>query len=394
MPDFIDAYVKETEKVPSPECYRLWAAITAISGVLERKVWTTGSAGAIYPNLFTVLVGPPTSGKTNAIKPIKELWSRINDLHSAPDNVTKASLIDALSRAVRTVINGSSSAHIFSSMVVPCSEFGVFLTHHDLEFLSVLNNIYDSPISYIEERRTSGKVEITKPHLIILAGTQPDFLNTLLPEEAWGMGFTSRLIMVYAGASPAADLFSYNATQASTLLNRLTDIFNYKGEFVWSKNAIDEINAWNRAGCPPAPTHSKLLHYNGRRALHTIKLSMISSASRSGDLHVTVDEFERARDWMLTIEQTMPDVFRAMGQRSDTQVLSDLHFHLYRIWSSVALDKRKPIPESVIYDFLQSRVPSEKITRLVEVAERAGYIRKAMYPGEWIPNTLQKVGSV
>ena len=394
MPDFIDAYVKETEKVPSPECYRLWAAITAISGVLERKVWTTGSAGAIYPNLFTVLVGPPTSGKTNAIKPIKELWSRINDLHSAPDNVTKASLIDALSRAVRTVINGSSSAHIFSSMVVPCSEFGVFLTHHDLEFLSVLNNIYDSPISYIEERRTSGKVEITKPHLIILAGTQPDFLNTLLPEEAWGMGFTSRLIMVYAGASPAADLFSYNATQASTLLNRLTDIFNYKGEFVWSKNAIDEINAWNRAGCPPAPTHSKLLHYNGRRALHTIKLSMISSASRSGDLHVTVDDFERARDWMLTIEQTMPDVFRAMGQRSDTQVLSDLHFHLYRIWSSVALDKRKPIPESVIYDFLQSRVPSEKITRLVEVAERAGYIRKAMYPGEWIPNTLQKVGSV
>ena len=121
---------------------------------------------------------------------------------------------------------------------------------------------------------------------------------------------------------------------------------------------------------------------------------MISSASRSGDLHVTVDDFERARDWMLTIEQTMPDVFRAMGQRSDTQVLSDLHFHLYRIWSSVALDKRKPIPESVIYDFLQSRVPSEKITRLVEVAERAGYIRKAMYPGEWIPNTLQKVGSV
>ena len=299
MPDFIEDYVKETAAVPSPECYRLWAGITAVSGVLERKTWTCGSAGPIYPSLYTLLVGPPASGKTNAIRPIHELWSNITGLHISPDNVTKAALIDALSKSVRTVINGADSAHIFSSMVVPCSEFGVFLTKHDVEFLSVLNYIYDGPIVYVEERRTAGRTEITKPNLVILAGTQPDFLNSILPEEAWGMGFTSRLLMIYADAVPSKDLFAKATIQASSLLEKLTQIFDYHGEFIWDNDAKAELNAWFSAGCPPAPTHAKLSYYNGRRSIYIMKLAMISSASRGADMVITMDDFERARDWLL-----------------------------------------------------------------------------------------------
>jgi hypothetical protein len=394
LADWIDQYVEESAKVPSPECYRLWSAITAISGVLERKVWTRGSAGEIYPNLFTLLVGPPTSGKTNAIRPIRELWSRTTGLTLAPDNVTKASLIDALSRSLRTIVNGSTNAYVFSAMAVPCSEFGVFFTHHDLEFLSVLNHIYDSPSSYREERRTAGIIEINKPYLVVLAGTQPDFLNSFLPDEAWGMGFTSRLIMIYADAAPAIDLFSTVAVSSSALMSELARIFEYKGEFSWTQNAIDEINAWNRSGCPPAPTHSKLSHYNGRRPLHTIKLSMIASASRSPELRVTVEDFERAKDWLLAAEVTMPDIFRSMGQRSDSQVLLDLHFHLYRKWSSVVLNNRKALQEQDMYEFLHSRVPSEKIRHLIDTAEKTGYFRKGLYPGEWIPNPMGSFGTI
>jgi hypothetical protein len=379
--------------VPAPEIYRLWAAITAISGVLERKVWTTGSAGDIYPNLFTFLVGPPGSGKDNAIRPIRELWGKVQGLNISPDNVTKASLIDALAKSLRTVINGSTTAYSFSAMCVPCPELGVFFTHHDLEFLSVINHIYMSPPSYREERRTSGAIEINKPHLVILGGTQPDFLNSLLPEEAWGMGFTSRVIMIYANETFKGDLFATVARRASNLAVGLNDIFKYKGEFSWTRPAVDEINAWNNAGCPPTPTHSKLLHYNRRRALHTIKLAMISSAASSPELIVTVDDFERAKDWLIAAEIHMPDIFRAMGQRSDTQILTDLHFHLYRKWSSVTLDLRKPIVTQDVYKFLESRVPSEKIKGLMDVAEKAGYMRRGQYPDEWIPNTIGSIGS-
>jgi Protein of unknown function (DUF3987) len=387
--DWIETYVAETEKVPSPEIYRLWSAITAISGALERKVYTTGSAGPIYPNLTTLLVGPPGSGKTNAISPIRKMWSHIHDLHIAPDNVTKAALIDSLSRSVRTVINGAASAYVFSAMAVPCSEFGVFFTHHDLEFLSVLNHIYDCPDTYREERRSSGVVEINKPYLTILAGTQPDFLQSFLPDEAWGMGFTSRLILIYAPANPSqTDLFSGVTIQSNGLTSRLSEIFAYKGEIRWSKEAIDELNAWNRAGCPPTPQHSRLLHYNSRRGLHTLKLAMISSASKSGNLIVTVDDVERAKDWLLAAEVHMPDVFRAMGAKSDGQVIDDLHYFMWRQYSALAIGSRKPIPQGDIYRYLKDRVTSERIPRIIEAAERMGVIRKSQYPDEWIPEPI------
>lgn len=387
--DWIETYLKETSAIPSPKLYRLWSAITAISGVLERKVYTIGSAGPIYPHLLTLLVGPPASGKTNAIRPIRNMWSRMQGLNLSPDNVTKAALIDVLSRSLRTIINGTGALN-FSAMVVPCSEFGVFFTHHDLEFLSVLNHLYDAPETYREERRTAGIIEINKPHLVLLAGTQPDFLNSFLPEEAWGMGFASRLIMIYAPSSPKADLFAPIEMKSTTLTPKLASIFALSGEVKWTKAAVDEINAWNRAGCPPAPTHNKLLHYNGRRAVHTIKLSMISAVSRgNNDLIVTLDDFERAKDWLLEAETTMPDIFRAMGQKSDAQVIADLHFHIYRLWSSVALDKRKPVSAQKLYEFLHTRVPSDRIAKLIDVAEHTGYIRRGTFPDEWIPSPMK-----
>ena len=385
MPDWIDSYVSETKTVPSPEIYRLWAAITAVSGILERKVWTTLAGGAVYPHVYTLLVGPPASGKTLAIKPIRDLWSRIQGLNLSPDNVTKASLMDVLSRSLRTVLNGNGMAYSFSAMNVAVSEFGVFISRHDTEFLSAINNIFDSPPIYTEERRSSGALEINKPHIVLLCGTQPDFLNSILPEEAWGMGFTSRLIMIYADASMQKDLFSHVTINAPLLQSELAKRFEMKGEFQWSKNAIDEINTWNRAGLPPVPSHSKLHHYSGRRALHTVKLAMISAASRGSDMKVLVEDFERAQSWLLEAEKTMPDIFRAMGAKSDSQVITDMHYHIYMQWSRVKLSDRKPIATQQLYEFLHSRVPSDKISKLIDVAEKTGYIRRGIYPDEWIP---------
>lgn len=393
MRDWIDSYVDETAKVPSPESYRLWSAITAVSGVLERKVYSVGQAGPIYPNIFTLLVGPPASGKTNAIRPIRELWARMDGLSLAPDNVNRASLIDALTKCFRTVVNGTTAAYSFSAMAVPCSEFGVFFTHHDIAFLSILNHIFDAPPSYREDRIVSGVREVNKPYLVVLAGTQPDFLNSFLPEEAWGMGFMSRLIMIYADKAPPTDIFGTIAQSSTTMIPELGKIFDLKGEFTWTMNAVNEINAWNRLGCPPVPEHNKLSHYCGRRGLYVAKLSMISAVSRSAGLTVTAEDVERAKSWLLEAEGPMPDIFRAMGAKSDSQVIKDMHYHLYRLWATLALKERKPLPTKELYKFLHERVPSDKIIRLIEVAEKTGYIRRGTYPDEWIPSPIGGFGA-
>src|SRR5882724_11244346 len=202
--DWLDQYMSYTDGITSPEIYRLWSGISAIAGALERRVWVETSRGVLYPNMFCLLVGPPGVGKSNAISIVEELWYSSKKFKVAPNNVTKAALVDALLEADRKIIlpNGGGLVE-YHCLLTSSSEFGVLVPAHDLEFLSVLNYIYDNPKVYRENRRSLNKnIEIIHPQITILAGTQPGFLASLLPEEAWSMGFTSRIIMIYAGVPP------------------------------------------------------------------------------------------------------------------------------------------------------------------------------------------------
>lgn len=295
--------------------------------------------------------------------------------------------MDVFVKALRTDVNAAgNSASAYSPLTVACSEFGVFFTSHDTEFLSVINELYECPPDYTEERRTSTDVTITKPNLVIMAGTQPDFLGSFLPEEAWGMGFTSRLIMIYSGESPGINILGPRADHSVTHLKpALENIFKLHGEFLWDEDALNELNAWSRSGCTPMVTHNKLKHYNARRAIHTVKLSMIAAVSRTGAQTVTLEDFERAQDWLLTAEKKMPDIFHSMAQRSDAQVIEDLHYHIYQIYSAVSRENRKPIRDEVLKDFLSKRVPSWQVDKIIELAAGMGLIKQGNMPDEWIP---------
>lgn len=386
--DFIQGFMEATKGIPSPAIFREWTAITTVSGALERKTWTEGSARPIYPNLFTLLVGPPGSGKTNAIWKGRELWRGLKPFFVSPDNLTKASLVDAIAKSLRTVIaEDGGSMQAFCALNIACSEFGVFFTAHDTEFLSVLNEIYEGPPSYSEERRTSTNVDIIKPHITMMAGTQPDFLGSFMPEEAWGMGFASRLIMVYADSAPKARIFRNEGNNSSVahLLAPLIKIYSLKGEFLWTEEAIDVIYNWQDGGFLPRPEHNKLRHYNERRMVHTVKLSMVAAASRAASLTVTAEDVERAKSWLLAAEVKMPDIFYSMAQKSDSQLIDDMHFYIYQLWAANPREKRPDVDEEVLYKFLSEKVPSERVQRIIDQAEKMGVIRQGYLPGSWTP---------
>ena len=59
--DWIDAYLKFTEKSEPPKMFHLWCAISVIASVLERKCRLEWGTITFYPNMYIVLVAP--SGK-------------------------------------------------------------------------------------------------------------------------------------------------------------------------------------------------------------------------------------------------------------------------------------------------------------------------------------------
>jgi len=371
--DFITEYMDYTDGIPSPELFRLWSGISTVAGALERRVWVSTSRAVLFPNLFVLLVAPPGVGKTQAIATVSDLWYATKKFHVAPDNMTKAALIDAIRDAsTKRII--PSGLFEYNSLLTAADEFGVLVPAHDLEFLSVLNKIFDNPRSYRENRRhMEVQVEITRPQLNIIAGTQPGFMASLLPEESWSMGFTSRLLMIYSATPSKIELFAKQEdrrAQWGRLVSRLEQYSDLLGEMEITQESKDMLQKWATAGCEPVPQHSKLQHYVPRRIIYILKLAMISAVSRTGMLCIEPPDVQRAFDWLLFAEKLMPDIFRDMTLKSDSQVIEELHFFLWQLFTR----ENRPIHETRAIHFLQQRLPAEKIERVLGIAVKSGIL--------------------
>src|SRR5437899_5424310 len=101
---WIEAFCDYTRLIKSPVLFRKWAAIAAVAWALERKVWVRTMGTPFYPNLYTILVGPPGVGKTNILNKVEALWTGLKSHHLAPTSVTKSSFVDHLNEATRIVI--------------------------------------------------------------------------------------------------------------------------------------------------------------------------------------------------------------------------------------------------------------------------------------------------
>jgi len=391
--DWINQYVAYTDGILSPPNFRLWAGIAGVAGALERRVWMTNRQGDVYPNLFVLLVGNPSTGKGNAINPIRAFWKNTKDLHLCPVDVTKASLVDEYrqAHAKRSFQYGNQLIEYQSLLIAP-RELGSFFSQYDTNFLSVLSDLWDSPPDYTLTRKSKDeRVDITNPQVHMLLNSQPDYMSSFFPEEAWGQGFMSRVIMIFSDKEMPIDIFSDEPQlfpMRDRLAARMTAMLKLCGRTTWTDAARAIFQSWIEGGRQPWPEHSKLQHYARRRHLNVLKLSMISAVSRAHSLTVEACDVSRALSWLLEAEVTMPDVFRSMTGRSDNQVMQELH---WAMWKRYAKDK-KPIHIQWVFSFLKVHVPSEKVEKVAHIAERSGLMIRQPGTEMFIPVTRDQVG--
>lgn len=379
---FTDLFAKYCEGFPSPKTFLDWGGIACVSGALTRRVWAVTRNNILYPNTIIILVAPPAIGKSMVLKEVVELWSealhptqRTPCFNVAPTSVTKASLIDALKQGEFTplvsVNNQPATIFTYHSLLIAVPEFGVFCPSHDTEFLNTINDLYDCRANYAERRRTLKEViNIARPHISIVGGTQPAFLGSILPEAAFGMGFMSRCLMIYADTCPQIPLFSSSAQRQHSLraqmLSKLGEISELYGEFSWQEKVKTEIQSFVSAGMPPRQEHLRLYHYNARRDLQLLKLCLIFAGSRAS-MEVNMEDYERAKEHLLDAERRMPEIFKDMAAGPDTQTIADLVYQVKILFAKTG----KQVHEARLVDFLHSRVPAHKVLDIIATAVRA-----------------------
>ena len=183
--------------------------------------------------------------------------------------------------------------------------------------------------------------------------------------------------MIFSGETALVDIFGDDDladTHYDDLKSDIREIAGLMGAFTFDPEPRTVIREWHLRGGEPKPTHPKLVHYNTRRSAHLLKLCMVSSASRSSDLKITLEDYHRALGWLLEAEAIMPDIFKALGASSDGKVIEEAYHYLFKVFMA----NKEPIAEHRLVNFLSERVPAYNVLRIIDIMERAGQIEKSL----------------
>jgi hypothetical protein len=287
--------------------------------------------------------------------------------------MSKAALIDSLKEAERAIPGKMEGT--FNALYLGAKELGALLPGYDTDFMNALVYLYDS-IPYGEKRRTKDiDFTIKHPLLNLIACTTPSYLNEMLPPGAWEQGFLSRVIIVY---SEILDIIKLNLLEedkgrdpalGKALEKDLINIGQRVGRLQFEREAAQVLETWNAERREHEPKHPRLTHYNTRRPLQLLKLSQIAAADRGANVIGTVD-VQRAQDWLTRAETFMPDIFTAMLSGGDARVTNE--FHHYVMVEQIRC--KGPVPLHMAYKFLQSRVPSHSVERIMQMMYQTGML--------------------
>ena len=357
----------------SPEVFLTWGGISCIAATLERKVWMdTGKP--LYPNLYTILVGPSGTGKTRVIDAVTDIIRQADATNLSPSSLTKASMVDALNEYHRKFVAGIGEVYEYNTMFVAVDELSILMHERNKEMVAALTKFYDN--NYYEETRRTSKLHIAieNPNMNVLCGSTPTNLMDIMPQQAWTQGLTGRTVMVYSSQKRRRNTFETEQVEVpSSLIADLKSIAEISGRMGISQSYKDAYTIWESTSDSTGPRHPLLDDYNSRRGALALKLSMIAAIDRKS-MRVELEDFQTCQEWLIAMELSMTAIFLE-GQvtedaRSQDQILEFILAN-------------QPCPERRVIAFMSRLVPAQKVLPILKLMQVSCLIEFDGDNGTW-----------
>jgi hypothetical protein len=316
--NWLASYIELTKNTEPPARFHLWVAVTIIGALLGRKCEVKLGPETFFPNLYTILVGPPGVRKGTAIKYGQSILKEIKKGTSAPDVVTKEQLIAEFELAQDTVPVGNEMI-THSSMFVIAPELVNFIKENDYERLGYLTDLYDGRDDFIYKTKTSTNHHVVNPGLWILGATTPNWIEIAMRQLGVGGGMTSRIICVFASKKgnhvPVTKMKPFDPVLRGKLITDLAEISRMAGRFTVTNDADRIYSEWYLGRYKETCiSDNRFASYWERLPSMVIKTSMIVSASRRDTKVVEAQDIVQAISMFEAIHPEMPQAFGGLGQ--------------------------------------------------------------------------------
>lgn len=308
----------------SPQSYIDFGFHYMIGAALQRRVWMGDTSpnipGQMFSNTYTILVGPPATGKGRVIEKVDEMlkhWrvdlasgktvepTLDNDsdldkpylLPCGPSNTTYEAIVKKLATHIRRIANpdplGTPKVYSHSSLYFCLEELTSLFQHDTKKIADLLLQTYDCK-EYTRETKTAGNDGIKKPCVGILAGTTVDALAEVFSHKILGDGMASRIWFIYESV-PRFRKWEFNGLDEEQrqckkdLLLHLEKLGHCYGRVVFSPEADEFLKPWWEEitiAIERPNNNIRLDTYYGRKILHLKKLCVSMLFGEHSDKYV------------------------------------------------------------------------------------------------------------
>lgn len=325
--DFISAYMEYVglDTSEAPAIYHRWTCVSIIAALLGRQVHIPFGHSIIYPNHYMMLMGEPGARKGSAMGIGKHLLKKVGYGRFAADKTSKERFLmdmkqidvspgDAIEEFEMLSFEEPAETYIMSG------EFTDFIGQNNMEFVTMLTNLWDNLPEYSQPKITGKSVKVEKPTVNLLGANTVQGFTLAFPPEALGNGFLSRMIMVYGEATGVKVAWPAPPDPMFTelLVHHMKDIAQtIKGEMTVSKDAYNLAEVIYAKQIPV--DDPRFSHYDTRRHTHLLKLSMIIAASELQTI-IQTKHMIRANTMLAAAEKRMPLALGEYGKSKHSDV--------------------------------------------------------------------------
>jgi len=393
MQDFFKSYFDYAlvGKSEPPAMFHRWTAVSMIAALLGRNCHLPFGHSKVYPNQYIMLMGSPGTRKSSALNIGVNLLKKSGYNRFSSDSTSKQRMLmdmkqtdELTSQMDLEVLTLNEPSEIY----VAIGEFTDFIGMNNMDFVTMLTNLYDCPAKYTNPKITSTSVEVEKPVVNILGGNTSQGFSLAFPPEALGNGFLSRLILVHGETSgrkvtfpPEPDLLL-----EASLIERIKEIkTKVTGVITMTDEARQVCDIIYNSDI--VIDDSRFRHYQQRRFAHLLKLSIAIAAS---DIRteIATSDILKANTLLYNTEKKMPKALGEFGKskHSDTnnaimEILNEAKkpLNTQDLFKKVSQDISKP---SELAEVLKNLESADKI-ELINLKGKTGYVTKARKSREW-----------
>jgi hypothetical protein len=374
-----------------PAIFHRWACISMISALLGRQCFFPFGHSKIYPNQYIMIMGSPGTRKSSAINVATGLLKETGYSRFSSDKTSKERFLMDMKQlddapSDDEILDFSFDAP--SESYVAIGEFTDFIGQGNMEFVTMLTNLWDCPPIYKNPKITGKSVEVPNPVVNILGGNTAQGFALAFPPEALGNGFLSRLIFVYG--EPTNRKITFPKPPSPELKEALVDrIKEIKqkcvGVFTMTSDAEALLDRMYQEEILIEDHRFK--HYATRRFTHLIKLCMAIAASRIS-MEITAQDALEANTILFNTEKTMPKALGEFGRSKYADVANlvieiltpaSMPLNANDIYKKVSQDVGKITD---LADVLNNLTLAGKI-QLMTTIGKTGYVLKQDKPKEW-----------